>query len=156
MKQSSYSQTTKFPRILLFCFFLTIIPILFFCLKENKIDWVLFLILFCIVLILNLFSCKIEISNYELKYNLFPLIFNKTIKWDDVVKVELIRLNALYDFLGWGLRYSIKYGWGYIFEGDYGLFISTKNGRKVVFSIRNIDELSTFLEKNQIDFIKKI
>jgi hypothetical protein len=156
MKQNTYLQTTKFSKILLFLLFLTIIPILFFCLKENKIDWILFLILFFMILIISVFSCKIAINNCELRYNLFPLILNKTIKWDDVVKVELIRINALYDFFGWGLRYSIKYGWGYIFEGDYGLFINTNNGRKIVFSIKNIDELGAFLEKNQIDFIKKI
>lgn len=118
MKQNTYLQTTKFPKILRFLLFFTIIPILFFCLKENKIDWILFLILFFIILIISVFSCKIAINNCELQYNLFPLILNKTIKWDDVVKVELIRINALYDFFGWGLRYSIKYGWGYIFEGD--------------------------------------
>jgi hypothetical protein len=154
MKKNIYLQITKLPRVLIFFVFLTLIPLFFFYFKENKINWILFSIIIFISLFFAVINCKIEISATELKYSLFPLVFNRTTKWDDVKTVELIKLNAFSDFLGWGLRYSMKYGWGYILEGDYGLFITTKSEKKVTFSIKNIDELSSFLEKNQINYIK--
>ncbi len=154
MKKNIYLQITKLPRVLIFFVFLTLIPLFFFYFKENKIDWILFSIIIFISLFFSVINCKIQISPTELKYSLFPLVFNRTTKWDDVKKVELIKLNAFSDFLGWGLRYSNKYGWGYIFEGNYGLFITTKSEKKVTFSIKNIDELRNFLEKNEINYIK--
>lgn len=70
--------------------------------------------------------------------------------WEDVKKIELVKLSALSDFLGWGIRYSKKYGWGYITDSEYGLFIEKQNGKKVTISVKDKDTLESFLMENKL------
>ena len=70
--------------------------------------------------------------------------------WKDVKKIELVKLSALSDFLGWGIRYSKKYGWGYITNSEDGLFIDKPNGKKITISVKDKDALESFLTINEI------
>jgi hypothetical protein len=69
-----------------------------------------------------------------------------------IEEISVINLNAINDFWGWGLRYSSKYGWGYILNGESGLFIKLKSGKKITFTITNKDELIKYFEENNIPF----
>jgi hypothetical protein len=56
----------------------------------------------------------------------------------------------LSDFLGWGVRYSKKYGKAYIINTDYALFLKTKKGKKITISIQNKELLEKYIANNQL------
>ena len=79
----------------------------------------------------------------------------KMLEWSSAQTIEIIKIDALSDFLGWGLRYSKKYGWGYILGNDYAIFVTLKNNKKYTFTIKDKDLIIAFLEKNNISFKTK-
>lgn len=78
----------------------------------------------------------IENNKDRSRYRLFPLI-NKSICWSEVKDIEVVKISAISDFLGWGIRFSKKFGWSYITNSEYGLFIRKNNGKKITLSIKN-------------------
>lgn len=70
------------------------------------------------------------------------------LKLANVQSVEVMRFNALADFLGWGLyRYSFSLcAWGFILGGDRGVMICMKNGRKFIIGSHSPDKLAAATE----------
>jgi hypothetical protein len=66
--------------------------------------------------------------------------------------VEVMRFNALADFLGWGLyRYSFSLrAWGFILRGNRGVMICMKNGRKFFISTDTPEKLAAATEAARI------
>lgn len=105
------------------------------------------------ILLLGIFLAftrlKIEINRNAIEYKFLPFSKNK-ILWKDVSKVEIVNISAVTDFLGWGIRWSPKFGWGYITNSDHGIFITKNNGKKVTISIKDNTALAHFLEENNL------
>jgi hypothetical protein len=98
-----------------------------------------------------------KLYNKSLNYKLFPIhLRSKVIEWNNINKLEVIKIDALSDFLGWGFRYSSKYGWGYIFDSNYALFITLNSGKKITMTIDNKDEIIKFFVENNIPFQNEI
>ena len=94
---------------------------------------------------------KVDITPDFLKYKLIPFNSN-LVKWTDVDRLEIKEAKPLRNFLGWGVRYSRKYGWGYISNCKYAIYLTTKNQKKVVISIKDKDRVIDFLRSNRIRF----
>jgi hypothetical protein len=102
-------------------------------------------------LILMLVSLKIELTPKSIQYLFSPFqIKAKAIFWLDVESIHIKKIDPLTDFLGWGIRYSKKYGWAYITSSEYIIFITQKNKKKRAFSIKDPKKVIKFLTKNNI------
>ena len=142
-----FLEKVKFPRILIILFWIQLVFFILYYLNKKDNSLLIFIIGLLIMGLFFSFSyTKIEISESCIKYGLIPLPKNK-IKWNDVQKYEIVKISALSDFLGWGIRYSKKFGWSYIMKGDYAICFTLKSGKKKTISIENEKKLKTFLEK---------
>jgi hypothetical protein len=106
-------------------------------------------------LLLFLTRLNISVSHTAISYQFFPFVWKtRIIKWADIEKAEVIKLSALSDFSGWGLRYSKSLGWGYITSTNFGLRLKKSDGSQIVLSLRHKDEFINFLSRE--DLIKNI
>lgn len=147
----SFNEKTGMPKFILVIFIVQFIVFLLYSFnnKEDKS-----LIYFSIgILLIGIFlaftKLVLKINKNSIIYKFTPFTSNK-MSWEDVKKIELVKLSALSDFLGWGIRYSKKYGWGYITDSEYGLFIEKQNGKKVTISVKDKDTLESFLTENKL------
>ena len=93
---------------------------------------------------------NLEINESGINYSLFPFV-KKRIEWNEINAYEINKISALGDFLGWGIRFSKKYGLSYIFNSDYGLTIVKQNGKKMTFSIKNQTEMGEWMKKYLVE-----
>ncbi len=74
------------------------------------------------------------------------------LKLANVQSVEVMRFNALADFLGWGFyRYSFSLcAWGFVLGGDRGVMINMKSGRRFFISSNTPEKLAAATEAARI------
>ena len=89
-----------------------------------------------------LMKLKTKINNDKIEMSFFPFI-KKTIKWNEIKKVEVIN----YGFVGgWGIRHP-KYGKVYNIKGNKGLAIELLNGKKYLIGTQKETELKEVIKK---------
>jgi len=91
-------------------------------------------------LILTLFFLSLKlvtkIDERGIRYYFFPFI-KKEVKWTEIKKAEVLT----YDFVGWGIRLSSKYGNVYNIKGNKGLAIELINGEKILIGTQKQEEI---------------
>lgn len=89
-----------------------------------------------------------RITTEGIAYRFYPLQFrNRFARWKDLKEVYLREYSALGEYGGWGLRWGFGRGWGYVAEGDSGLQLIYKNGKKRFISTQRPEELQAWLEQ---------
>ena len=68
-----------------------------------------------------------------------------TYTWGQVASAEVLSINPLSEFRGWGRKYSKKYGWGYLTQGDYILHVVLKDGGSISFTVLDRRAAAAFL-----------
>ena len=79
------------------------------------------------ILLLYYLRLKTCFDANGIEINFTPLA-QKKITWEDVKSMEIIK----YDFVGFGLRFTFKYGTVYNTSGNIGLLIWLNNGKKIM------------------------
>ena len=84
------------------------------------------------------FSMKLEvwIDQDGIHYRFFPrIIKNQFISKEEIQRFEIRKYNAVWDYGGRGIRkgFGRKWGRGYIVNGNIGLQLYLKNGKKILF-----------------------
>lgn len=154
MQNNDILEVSKTPNFLLIIFFVELLFVLFFLLYSKEINLEIFYIVIPVTLFLIISHLKIRFNKDYLEYQLFPIhIKKRRINWNEIEVIQIIKIDGISDFLGWGLRYSRKYGTGYILGNDYGIFILLKNKQKKTFTIKNKENVKLFLDKNNINYI---
>lgn len=92
-----------------------------------------------IILVFSKFN--VIIDNIGIKYQIKPC-FIRTIKWEDIKKYEIVEN----DFLEQGIRYSRKFGWGYIFSSENILIITNKNEKKTCLSVNDKEIIENIIK----------
>jgi hypothetical protein len=107
------------------------------------------------VLIVTLFlvmNLKTRIDNNGIRYRLFPLQLREhIITWDEVAHWEVRKYSPLWEYGGWGLRYSFKHGEAINVSGDRGLQLVLKNKKKILIGTQKPDELMRVLDQLGVD-----
>ena len=103
------------------------------------------LVLFFIgtLLIIGLFwylELRTEIDEGGIRVRLRP-ISSEAFTWDQIEQAELIT----YGFVGYGLRFSRKYGTVYNASGNKGLAITLKSGSRYVIGTQNSEGITKVL-----------
>lgn len=151
--KNEIKEISRLPGFILLLFAVQIIVVLFLYFNRKETDLGVFYVLFPVALILAVFKLTVLISVDSFKYKLFPFhFFYKKIAWEQIEMIQFSKIDALYDFLGWGLRYSGKYGWGYIFNSGDVILIRLKNGKKRAVTIKDRVSIIQFLTANNIPF----
>jgi len=93
------------------------------------------------------FSLKLEvwIDQQGIHYRFFPLILKeKLISKEEILRFEIRKYKPLQDYGGWGIRTGFLKKWGraYCVEGNMGLQLYLKNGKKVLFGTQRSQAIS--------------
>jgi len=147
----TYKEQKGIPKFILIVFIVQFLVFLGFYFKNKEDKSLIYFIIGIIIIgiILAFSKLTLEISKDKIQYRFSPFP-TRTINWSEIDTYSIIKLSALSDFLGWGVRYSKKYGKGYIINTDYALFFKTKKGKKIIISIQNKEFLEKYIANNQL------
>jgi len=87
-----------------------------------------------------------EVSEQGIAVQFFPIHFRKKhYSWDQITACSVRTYSPLYDFGGWGLRYSLTgKGKAYTIKGNQGFQLEI-NGKKVLIGTQRGEELQQVL-----------
>ncbi len=159
--QSPFSEKSGFPAWI-FWSMLSIPTILY--LHEiitnpedvEPFDWIGFIILAIVGLFIYSIKLKVSIDQKGITYQ-YPPFRNKptTLPWEDIQTVELLKINPLREFGGWGLRYG-KLGAAYTTRGKHILHIKMRKGKPINLTIVDYTALLKFAESNQWPIVNRL
>jgi len=105
---------------------------------------------FLVLILLLTLKLEVAVDEEKITYKLFPFHWHeKRIYRKDIEKLEVRNYNALSEYGGWGLRYSSEHGKAYILNGDLGLQLYLKNGKKILLGITGSDGLENSIKQMQ-------
>jgi hypothetical protein len=115
---------------------------------EVESDSLIFLL--AIILIVTLifwFKLTVEINEKRIVYR-FSLFHLKPrqIEWNDVEKAYIRTYKPLWEYGGWGIRWSFRNGKAINVKGNVGLQLELKNGKKILIGTSEEQKLNTFLQ----------
>jgi hypothetical protein len=92
---------------------------------------------------MRLLKLETTIEGDVIKAHFKGLPFAKrNIQRNEIEKMEVVTYEPLFEYGGWGVRYSLrKRGWCYNVSGDKGLLITYKNGKTFLIGTQKPDEL---------------
>jgi hypothetical protein len=113
------------------------------------------LIVVFVDLLLVFFQLKTKINEKGISYQLFPFhLKEKIFIWDEIAEANIRKYSPIWEYGGWGYRYSFKNGKAYNISGNMGLQIILKNGDKILLGTNKTEELAEFLESNFPKYLK--
>jgi hypothetical protein len=142
--QPQYSEKSRFPQ---WVFWLIIsIPIsiyayLYFHPEErDPFDWIGLLIAAAVGIFLYYIKLTVTINPNGIAYQ-YPPFHNKPnlLPWEKIKSIELMKINPLREFGGWGLRYG-RLGAAYTTKGHYILHIEKTEGQAINLTIAQPEE----------------
>ncbi len=102
------------------------------------------LVIFSWMLLLKL-ETVIDENSITAKFKGIPFA-KRVILFSEMEKTEVISYEPLFEYGGWGVRYSFrKKGWCYNVSGDKGLLITYKSGKTFMIGTQKTEELTEFL-----------
>jgi hypothetical protein len=116
---------------------------------SEPFDWFGLAILAIVGLFIFSIKLKITIDPKGITYQYLPFR-NKptTLTWENIETVELLKINPLKEFGGWGLRYG-KLGAAYTTRGKYILHIKTQKKTPINLTIVDYKALLNIGETNK-------
>lgn len=79
-----------------------------------------------------------EVNAVGIRVKYFPL-WSTDMRWEEIRKAEIIK----YDFVGYGIRFSGKYGTVFNARGDKGLLLEKTSGEKILIGTQHPERLQT-------------
>ena len=101
----------------------------------------------CLILLL-VFSSKlnVEINKEEIHYRWFPFHFKtQHILWKNVLSAEVRKYNALREYGGWGIKGWTAQNRAYNVDGNIGLQLVLRNGKRVLIGTKQSEKLEALL-----------
>ncbi len=88
-----------------------------------------------------------SISNSEFSFTFFPFVLKRrTISMMDIEDIQVLKINSLKEFGGWGLRRG-KLGKAYTTSGNYILHVKLKHGSPINVSVMRPEQAREFLQQ---------
>ncbi|SHK52842.1 hypothetical protein [Chryseobacterium polytrichastri] len=155
MSSKTFHETSRFPLFIVGILIFQFIVTTFILTKNGEFDMTIVYITVPLILLFtfSLFTLNLTTSYFE--YSFFPFTFkSKKIEWSEIKKIQIVKTNPLFDFGGWGIRLSGKYGKSFIMGNKDIIFLQLKNGKKRSFSIKDKEKLMDFFNENNISYEK--
>jgi len=103
-------------------------------------------ILILCILLFVVFRVKTTITQENIHVQIIPFnVYNKTIYWNEVRKVEVVTYSAIKEYGGWGYRVR-KNGKAINPSGDKGLKIHFNDGSHLLVGTRKAEEMQQYLK----------
>ena len=102
------------------------------------------LLIFSYALVFLFLKLKLvtEIDSNGIQMQYIPFL-KRSYDWEDIDSTEIVS----YGFVGYGIRYSFKYGTVYNTSGNIGLAVNLKNGKRFIIGTQRADEIEALIEK---------
>jgi hypothetical protein len=100
-----------------------------------------------IVLLFVIMELRTQVNEQGIFYRFFPIHFQVLIiNWDEVKKAYIRKYSPLGDFGGWGIRLGLGgKGKAYNVDGNMGLQIELKTGKKILIGTQKPEEMQALL-----------
>ncbi len=113
------------------------------------------LVLLFVFVLFNFFKLKTRIDEKGIYYQYLPFHFSyRFLPWDVITKCYVRNYNAIFEYGGWGLKFSFRKSKGKSFtvKGNIGLQIVLHNGKNILIGTQKKEELQRTIEtyKNKI------
>jgi len=106
------------------------------------------LITFFVLSLLFSIDLTWELDSTGFTYRFLPFIWRrKSIPIQEIQSIEVLDIRPLWDFGGWGLRWSSKYGKAYTTSGKTVIRLTLKNGDILNFTASKDTNLSELQDK---------
>lgn len=150
--EKSFIEIQKIRQIWVFGLMLLVnaLAVYYFAFDSNNfVAFAPILTVLLVDLILVFIQLKTNINEKGIYYQLFPFqLKEKKIYWNEIAEVNIRKYSPIWEYGGWGYRYSFKYGKAVNISGNMGLQIILKNGKKILIGTNKPKILSAFLESN--------
>ena len=95
------------------------------------------LILLGLIVVEQLMHAYVTVRQDSVRLGFWP-IFRRTIPLREIASVETMKIDPMRDYGGWGVKGKSRSEKGMIFSagGQYGLMVSTRDGRRYVATAR--------------------
>ena len=138
--QPQYSEKSGFPSWIFWS--IASIPLSIYSYEKivhpadsEPLDWFGLVILGVVALLIFAIKLHVTINIEGITYKYPPFhIKPKQMPWENIESAELMKINPLKEFGGWGLRYG-KLGAAYTTRGRYILHIVQKTGKPINLTI---------------------
>ncbi|WP_299326073.1 hypothetical protein [uncultured Maribacter sp.] len=111
--------------------------------RVSMFQFVLVLIYILTILFLALSKLKVVVINNYIKIR-HLLFFKKVIGFNDIMDYQITN----YDFVGYGIRKTKKYGTVYNVKGKEGVAFTLENGEKYLIGSQKAEQFLKSLSKN--------
>ncbi|MCS3553158.1 MULTISPECIES: hypothetical protein [unclassified Sphingobacterium] len=147
-----FKEKHKLPKFILIIYMIQYVVLTLYYLKMDVMPVYYHFPAIIIGVLLFICRCKLILNDNGILTNSFFYLFKRKYDLKNTDSCKFDSISALGDFGGWGIRYSKKYGWSYIFSSDDIVTFCFENKKKVTFSIQNIAKLKTALTNLDIYF----
>ena len=72
---------------------------------------------------------------------------NRTIKIEEIMELEIRKYKPLWEYGGYGIRTSLKYGKAFNVKGNTGLQLHLKNGKKILLGTQKRESMEWAINK---------
>jgi hypothetical protein len=119
--------------------------------KNGEFDMTIVYITVPLILLFTFSLLKLNLNKNYFEYSFSPFTFtSKKIDWADIQEIQIVKTDPIFDFGGWGIRLSRKYGKSFIMGNNDILFLKLKNGKKRSFSIKDKEKLFHFFNEKSV------
>lgn len=93
-------------------------------------------------------SLEVKITKDAIFYRYYPILFRfKKVVITDILAAYIRQYQAIKEYGGWGLRFSINAGSAVSMSGDTGLQIIKRDGKKLLIGTKKAHELEVAILK---------
>lgn len=104
-------------------------------LSAHTFIWQTLLVPALFMLLYGLLYQQIRIDERGILLRFTPFI-SRSYAWPQILRVDVVRIDPLSDFGGWGLKYSRRLqAWGYVLRGEDALRITLTDGKQIYATV---------------------
>lgn len=87
---------------------------------------------------------RIDDTGITIRYFPFQRVYYY-VRWDEIEEIHIRKYSPLFEYGGWGLRYSLTNGKAYNVSGNKGLQLKLKSGKKFLIGTQQETALQEYL-----------
>jgi hypothetical protein len=110
------------------------------------------LVILFVFLLFNFFKLNTRIDEKGVYYQYLPFHFSyRFLPWNSIAKCYVRNYNAIFEYGGWGLKFSFRKSKGKSFtvKGDVGLQLLLTNGKHLLIGTQKKEEIQRTIETYQ-------
>lgn len=115
---------------------------------QDRLYSLIFVVVFegIFLILMMLARLETDMNEIRIRFRWFPFqIKSKEILWEDVQSAEVRKYRALYEYGGWGIKGWTAKNRAYNVDGNKGIQLYMKNGKKILLGTKQCESAEAFL-----------